>query len=151
MKNTILILAITIISSMTVSAQNYKLFGEKFEASKPLEATKLSKKTVKGQSEMQVQGEVESVCQAAGCWMKVKLADGQTMRVTFKDYGFFVPKDLAGTKVIFDGTPQIVETSVSDLKHYAADAGKSQKEIDEIKEPKVELTFVANGVLVPAK
>ena len=98
---------------------------------------------------VKVEGEVESVCQAAGCWMKIKLADGKTMRVTFKDYGFFVPKDISGKKVIFEGTPSIKTTSVAELKHYAEDAGKSKEEIAKINEPKTELSFVANGVLVP--
>ena len=34
------------------------------------------------------------------------------------------------------------------LKHYAEDAGKSEEEIDKIKEPKKELTMLATGILV---
>ena len=83
--------------------------------------------------------------------MKVKLADGNTMRVTFKDYGFFVPKDISGKKIIFEGTPEVTTTSVDEQRHYAQDAGKSKEEIAKISEPKRELTFVATGVLVPKK
>lgn len=95
-----------------------------------------------------VQGTVESVCKMKGCWMKVKTTDGQTMRVTFKDYGFFVPKDIVGKQVVFEGTAQQTTTSVAELKHYAEDAGKSKAEIAKITEPEKALTFVADGVIV---
>ena len=134
-------------SVLSVSAQKYDSFGKKIKAKGSVSAQTLKSEAVPSNS-MTVEGEVESVCQAAGCWMKIKTAEG-TMRVTFKDYGFFVPKDLAGKKVIFEGTPAIKTTSVADLKHYAEDAGKSKEEIAKITEPKVELTFVADGVLVP--
>jgi hypothetical protein len=92
---------------------------------------------------------VESVCQVKGCWMKLKMENGQTMRVTFKDYGFFVPKDIAGKTIVFEGNATTKTTSVDELRHYAADAGKSKDEIVKITEPKTELAFEANGVLVP--
>jgi hypothetical protein len=81
--------------------------------------------------------------------MKVKMDDGQTMRVTFKDYGFFVPKDIAGKNIVFEGNAKTKTTSIEELRHYAEDAGKSKDEIAKITEPKTELTFEANGVLVP--
>ena len=91
---------------------------------------------------------VADVCQAKGCWMTVKLDNGETMRVTFKDYGFFVPKDISGKTVVFEGEAKMKTTPVSELQHYAEDAGKSKEEIAKITEPKRELTFVANGVIV---
>jgi len=95
-----------------------------------------------------VQGQVESVCQAKGCWMQVKLADGQTMRVTFKDYGFFVPKDIAGKTVVFEGRAFQKVTSVKQLQHYAEDAGKSKDETAQITQPERAVAFVADGVVV---
>jgi hypothetical protein len=91
---------------------------------------------------------VESVCQVKGCWMKVKLDNGETMRVMFKDYGFFVPKDIAGKTVVFEGEAQKKMVPVEHLQHYAKDAGQSQEEIAKITEPKQELTFIADGVIV---
>ena len=95
-----------------------------------------------------VTGVVESVCKAAGCWMKVKTTDGQTMRVTFKDYGFFVPKDIAGKTVVFEGIAKVKTTSVAMLKHYAEDGGKTKEEIAKITEPKKEIILNAKGILV---
>jgi hypothetical protein len=38
--------------------------------------------------------------------------------------------------------------SVEQLRHYAEDAGKSQEEINKIKDPQVSLTFLADGVYI---
>ena len=105
----------------------------------------------KGEFEGRVVGQIKEVCTKKGCWMTLDLPNGESMRVTFKDYGFFVPKDIAGQKVIFEGIAKQKVVSVSDQKHYAEDAGVSRAEIDKIDSEKVELTFVADGVLVPKK
>ncbi|MNY81520.1 hypothetical protein D3C86_2231200 [compost metagenome] len=70
------------------------------------------------------------------------------MRVVFKDYAFFVPKDIAGKTVVFEGEAKKTTSSVEHLRHYAQDAGQSKEEIAKITEPKDELTFVAEGVIV---
>jgi hypothetical protein len=95
-----------------------------------------------------VTGTVTSVCQAKGCWMTLDAGNGETMMVTFKDYGFFVPKDISGKTVVIEGKAEIRTVSVDEQRHLAADAGKSQKEIEAITEPKDELRFVADGVLI---
>lgn len=102
----------------------------------------------KTEAPAKVEGTVESVCKMKGCWMKVKTTDGQTMRVTFRDYGFFVPKDIAGKTVVFEGVAKQTTTPVSELRHYAEDAGKSKEEIAKITEPERAITFVADGVIV---
>lgn len=97
-----------------------------------------------------VRGTVESVCQMKGCWMNIVSSKpgNESMFVKFKDYGFFVPKDISGREVIMEGYAFREVTPVDELRHYAEDEGKSQAEIDQIKEPKVELKFLASGVLV---
>jgi hypothetical protein len=74
--------------------------------------------------------------------------DAEPIMVRFKDYGFFMPKDIAGRKVIMDGYAFVEETPVDELRHYAEDAGKSQEEIEAITEPKKETKFLASGVLL---
>ncbi len=88
------------------------------------------------------------VCQNKGCWMKVENADGSMMRIKFKDYGFFVPMDITGKSVIFEGVAFKDTTSVEDLKHYAMDGGKSEAEIAAITEPEINTSFLAEGVIV---
>lgn len=150
MKKLALSLVITIGLATVSYSQKYEVFGEKIKHKGAISTTELAQKAKeKPEYNAKVLGVVESVCQVKGCWMKVKMPDGQSMRVTFKDYGFFVPKDLAGKTVVFEGIAKTKTTSVDELKHYAEDAGKSKEEIEKITEPKTELTFVANGVLVP--
>ncbi|NND63225.1 MAG: DUF4920 domain-containing protein [Flavobacteriaceae bacterium] len=94
--------------------------------------------------------EVNSVCQSKGCWMRLNLGDNESF-VKFKDYGFFMPKDIAGQEVIVAGKAFVEETSVDDLKHFAEDAGKTQEEIDAITEPELSYSFLSHGVLIPEK
>ena len=98
--------------------------------------------------DMKIRGLVEEVCQEKGCWMIMKLNNGEDMRVTFKDYKIFVPKDLAGKEVILDGFAYTDSSSIEDLQHYAKDAGKSDAEIARIVSPKKQLSFEAKGVVV---
>lgn len=97
-----------------------------------------------------VSGTVTSVCQAKGCWMKLTSEGGDQpeMMVKFKDYGFFMPKDIAGRQVVLQGTAYREVTSVEELRHYAEDAGKSTEEIQKITAPKEELKFMAAGVVL---
>lgn len=80
--------------------------------------------------------------------MTIDKGDGSSMRVSFKDYGFFVPKDISGKTVIVEGKATVTTTTVEELRHFAEDAGKSKEEIAKITEGKTELTFEADGVIV---
>lgn len=91
---------------------------------------------------------VNDVCQAKGCWMTLDLGNGEEAMVKFKDYGFFVPKDIAGKQVIVNGKAFVTEVPLDELRHYAEDAGKSAEEITAITEPKKTFSFEADGVLV---
>ena len=91
---------------------------------------------------------VKEVCQAKGCWMTLQMKDSTEVMVRFKDYGFFVPKNIAGQEVIVNGKAYVAETSVDELRHYAKDAGKSEEEIEGITEPERTYAFLADGVLV---
>lgn len=93
---------------------------------------------------------VGEVCQVKGCWMNITdgTVGGEEAFVQFKDYGFFMPKDLTGQKVALFGKAYYETTSVEDLKHYAEDKKATQEEIDAITEPKVELKFLASGVKI---
>ena len=93
-----------------------------------------------------LQGTVNEVCQAKGCWMTIATGDDQEMMVKFKDYGFFMPKDISGREVVMNGIAYYQTTSVDELRHYAEDAGKSDDEIAQITQPKQELHFLADGV-----
>ena len=97
-----------------------------------------------------VTGYVTGVCQMKGCWMILSQNPDDTTGffVKFRDYGFFVPKDLSGSKVTIQGKAYKEITGVDELKHYAEDEGKSAAEIAKITAPKEEMKFMANGVAV---
>lgn len=98
--------------------------------------------------EIKVKAKCTGVCEVKGCWMTLDNGTEDGTMVHFKDYSFFVPRDIIGKTVIIEGTIQSDTTSIKELKHYAEDAGKTKAEIEKITEPKVELTIMATGVLV---
>lgn len=96
---------------------------------------------------LKFEAKVSEVCQAKGCWMKLDMGFDE-IKVTFKDYGFFMPKNIAGEDVIVEGVAFIKEMSVEEQRHYAEDAQKSEEEIAQITEPKKTYSFEARGVLL---
>lgn len=93
-------------------------------------------------------GDVASVCKEKGCWMKIALEDGQEVMIKFRDYAFFVPKDIENRKVIVEGKAYVTEMSVEDQRHYAEDSGKSAQEVKAITQPAITLSFLADGVKI---
>lgn len=131
------------------SSENKEVFGETFDGEGALPLADFIN-TMQGSemSDVKIIGTVSEVCQTKGCWMSMEKGDGSTMRITFKDYGFFVPKDCNGKQAIISGKAYMDTTSVEDLKHYAKDAGKTDDEINQITQPEVELAFEASGVIL---
>ena len=122
-------LAILFTFVCSVSFASPKLFGEKLGL---------------GKGEV-VEGVVTEVCQKKGCFMKIKA--GETERfVRFKDYGFFVPKDLAGKKVKIKAVEVQKDVSVDEQKHLLSDAKAPQEKIDGVKEPLQRIEWLASGV-----
>jgi len=111
----------------------------------------MNAKGTKEMSNVKIMGKVNSVCKVKGCWMEVDNGKGQTVRIRFKDYKFFVPRDCENQVVYAQGVARFDTTSVATLQHYAEDAGKSKKEIEAITQPEVSLTFEAEGVLFEKK
>lgn len=121
-------------------------FGQSFDfsESKPLTEVAAEKLDSVGRFVV-VSGTVESVCQNKGCWMTIKTADG-TIRSTFKDYGFFVPKDIAGKEVILSGVIREENVAGAMEQHFLEDAGDTTKTA--MPEFVKKQTFVASGVFV---
>lgn len=97
--------------------------------------------------DLKISGEILQTCSVKGCWMELKMANGKNMRVKFKDYAFFVPKEgQAGLQAVVVGKAKMDTTTIADLKHFAEDAGKSAAEIAKITEPEVNIGFEATVV-----
>lgn len=67
--------------------------------------------------EVLVEGVTGSVCENRGCWMYIG-DDGSRIRVTFKDYAFFVPKDAAGKRVRAYGIVSSQLVTKEKLQHW---------------------------------
>ncbi|WP_298896792.1 DUF4920 domain-containing protein [uncultured Psychroserpens sp.] len=130
----------------------YASFGKEISASDALSADRMAvhyaKMTVGDTVDAKMTAKVDEVCQAKGCWMKLDLPDGEQVMVKFKDYGFFMPKDISGKEVIINGKAFVNEVPVDEQRHYAEDGGATPEEIAKITEPKKTLSFLADGVLL---
>ena len=91
---------------------------------------------------------IVSNCQKSGCWMDLDVGNEDVIKVTFKDYAFFVPLDSEGKTATVEGFAKKELIPVDMLKHYAEDEGKSQEEIDAITEAEFAYTFEAIGVII---
>lgn len=99
--------------------------------------------------DVKLTGRVSGVCQSKGCWMKLTTNEpgAPSVRVTFKDYGFFVPRDSMGKTAIVEGRFKVKTLSVAEAQHYADDATKAgQAPPKKITEPQHEFSIVATGV-----
>lgn len=111
----------------------------------------LSKVESTGTFEGKITGIIQEVCTKKGCWFTMALPNGSSMRVTFKDYGFFIPTNSQGFPITLEGVATLSETDVETLRHFAEDQGKSKEEVAAIVAPKKEITFEATGVIITAK
>lgn len=147
----LLVLAAGLVQDVRAQQQagGSKAYGQAFSPKSVVEARNLPRLLGKQDSmAVQVSGQVREVCQVKGCWMDIALADNTVMKVRFKDYAFFMPKDLKGKTVILQGLARQETVSVADQRHYAKDAGKSEAAIQAITKPKHSITYTASGVLV---
>ena len=94
-----------------------------------------------------VQGEVRKACSKMGCWMEIAdtaTPDAPGARVTFKDYGFFIPVDSAGAHARVQGVLDIRTLTPDDVKHMEGEGAKiTSKAADGSAQ---ELSIVATGV-----
>lgn len=97
--------------------------------------------------QVKLTGEVDAVCSKKGCWMSLASEDGVSVRVTFKDYGFFVPGKSPGMTATVEGELAVKILDVETAQHYEDDrvdgTGETAKTITE---PQRELSIVAAGV-----
>jgi hypothetical protein len=91
-----------------------------------------------------VDGVVQNACTRQGCWMELTPEGGKAgVRVTFKDYGFFVPLDSKGMKARAEGVTVIKVLSKEDADHLEGEGAKLKRNADGTAN---EVSFVANGV-----
>lgn len=139
-------------SNKTDVSKAYDVFGKKITSNGSILSDNMFSKyaTMEVADTVQIKftGTVTDVCKSKGCWMKLQLKDGYEAMVRFKDYAFFMPKDINGKEVVVNGLAFVEEMDVETQRHYAKDGGKSEKDIAKITEPKKTYGFEADGVLL---
>jgi|TARA_B100001142_G_scaffold90846_1_gene92668 hypothetical protein len=142
---------ISLLASIAVIAQADDAFrvDQTFGGEVPLEGgavtlTEAISGLEQGESEfVKIKGQITEVCQAKGCWMI--LVDGDTYaRVTFENYGFFVPTETSMQRSVVYGQLSERVLSGEQAEHYAQDAG-SQSSLELHGEVK-EYSIVARAV-----
>ncbi len=94
--------------------------------------------------EVLVATRIAKVCQKKGCFF-VAQEGASSARVTFKDYGFFIPTDSGGKNVVILGTFSRKSVSKEEAAHYSADLGEKVAAAPE----KVEYSIVASAISIP--
>jgi hypothetical protein len=90
-----------------------------------------------------LRGRIVDVCQHKGCW--TLLRDGEaTVRVRFKDYGFFLPTDCVGEEALVEGVVMIEMVSEETARHHASESRFDDP--SRVEGPQRELTLTASGV-----
>lgn len=93
---------------------------------------------------VRLEGTIDQVCAKKGCWMLLR--DGEAItRVTFKDYGFFVPMDAAPGSTVRIDAMVVRETLDEDTaKHYESETEGGDPAA--IRGPQEVVSIVASGV-----
>ncbi|WP_339723694.1 DUF4920 domain-containing protein [uncultured Paraglaciecola sp.] len=92
----------------------------------------------------QVEARIAKVCQKKGCFF-IAQQDEHVLRVSFRDYGFFIPTDSSGKTVILAGELIQKDLSPEQAAHFKADL----KSDTEILKPGVVYEIVADSVRIP--
>lgn len=91
-----------------------------------------------------VEGKVDKVCPVKGCWLELMPADeARGVRVKFKDYGFFVPKDSMGWMARLEGKFIREKLSKRQVDHLVGEGATLAVQPDGTAD---EFSFVARGV-----
>ena len=93
--------------------------------------------------EVKVTTSVAQVCQKKGCFF-IAEDESHTARVSFKDYGFFVPSDISGRTVTLAGELKRKDLSAEQAEHYNEDM-KAESTL----RPGPQYEIVATSVRVP--
>ena len=93
-----------------------------------------------------IAAKVSGVCQNKGCWMTLTAPElKQEVRVKFKDYAFFLPKNAMGGKVDIEGVLTEREMSQDEAQHYADDAAKAGEAPRKVTGPVKTYQIMATG------
>ena len=91
---------------------------------------------------VRIETRISQVCQKKGCFM-IATSGRHAVRISFKDYAFFVPTDTVGKTVTLTGTLLERELSEEQAAHLREDAGSDTIQAGKVYE------IVASSVKIP--
>lgn len=92
-------------------------------------------------------GEVTEVCVKKGCWMAIRGDEGgPAVRVTMKDYAYFVPSKVSGMNATVKGDLSVKVLDRATAEHYAEDAKEAGKPAPKIEAGSREVAIVSVGL-----
>lgn len=140
-------------SPPTPAAASEKTYGAPLAAQKPMPLAELLAAPEQWKAKaVTIEGKVRKACTRKGCWMEVAASDAadkpgaQGCRVTFKDYGFFVPLDAAGSHARVQGIVEVDTLSASMVRHYEEEGAVFPGKKPDGTAPEVRI--VASGVVL---
>lgn len=135
------------LSEPVYETEEYEVFGADADRDQFQSAATLSEIIESDQSEgtVELKTTVAKVCQKKGCFF-IAQDENYAARVTFKDYGFFIPTDSQGKEVVLVGDFSVETLSEEQAKHYAEDTGDNS---DSISGEQKEYSVVATSIMVP--
>ena len=112
-------------SSSPAPAGGPATYGEPLGAGETVSiATVVADPQAYADTSVRVSGVVRKACTKKGCWMELAASDAageRGCRVTFKDYGFFVPTDSAGSSAVVEGVVGIKTVPKDHVEHLEAE------------------------------
>ncbi|WP_176466202.1 DUF4920 domain-containing protein [Aliifodinibius salipaludis] len=126
--------------------ENYEVYGSEFPDDAQFFAPRYlvrNSNLFKGQT-VATKGTIKQVCQKKGCFFMLAAGEND-IRITFKDYKFFIPTDAAGAEVQLTGTFKVKPLTEEQAKHYAEDVGEDP---NEVRKSGKEYNIVATSVMI---
>lgn len=140
---------VVVVEEETVEVYPY-FAGKEFDQEKAMSEAELAEVVANfegDEQELTFTTQIIDNCENKGCWMNVSAGE-EKIRVSFKDYDFFVPLDAAGHQTTLNGVLYYDTLTVDQLRHFAMDANASEDSIATITEPVLTLSYEATGVYV---
>lgn len=157
MKKTLLVLAVTLmsvnvmadtlrLSEPVVQDEQYETFGKVLDQSLPVRS--LSELVSHADDNLgkpiQVKTRIAKVCQKKGCFF-IAQQEQHVVRVSFRDYGFFIPTDSSGKVVTLAGELIVKNISEEQAAHFSSDLNNESESLTAGKTYEI----IADSVKIP--
>ena len=116
------------LSEPVETSVNSETFGVALDESLPLVELSelLQKPSHYTDNDFRLKTRIAKVCQKKGCFFIAQQGDA-VIRVSFKDYGFFIPTDSANKTVVLAGRLVRKQVTQEQVEHYQSDMDSAEQ------------------------